>query len=355
MSNNEKEEVNQLENIFNTIFSETLVTIFLWVLAIYFVLSNSIDITRNDGKNFYTKVANVIVLIVVFAYIFSSYYDLSKEQRENYATHLNESLKKFLKNSGSLLETGLFGLILYGLAFIIRLGTNDTQNPSSINVLMTLTIIVFVILVTVVFIREILNIPIIDILFGSFGKLVSTEEEKEETTNDTESNVTENENGNGNQEVYNVSNNLYSYDEAPYVCKALGGRLATYDEIEKSYNNGAEWCNYGWSADQMALFPTQKETWNELQTNEDYKNACGRPGINGGFIANPNIKYGVNCYGVKPDPTKMEEEMMEANKETVIPRSREQVKMDRRVEFWKENASKLLNINSFNKDKWSRY
>ena len=181
MSNNEKEEVNQLENIFNTIFSETLVTIFLWVLAIYFVLSNSIDITRNDGKNFYTKVANVIVLIVVFAYIFSSYYDLSKEQRENYATHLNESLKKFLKNSGSLLETGLFGLILYGLAFIIRLGTNDTQNPSSINVLMTLTIIVFVILVTVVFIREILNIPIIDILFGSFGKLVSTEEEKEET------------------------------------------------------------------------------------------------------------------------------------------------------------------------------
>ena len=78
-------------------------------------------------------------------------------------------------------------------------------------------------------------------------------------------------------------------------------------------------------------------------------------GINGGFIANPNIKYGVNCYGVKPDPTKMEEEMMEANKETVIPRSREQVKMDRRVEFWKENASKLLNINSFNKDKWSRY
>ena len=140
MSNNEKEEVNQLENIFNTIFSKTLVTIFR-VLAIYFVLSNSIDITRNDGKNFYTKVANVIVLIVVFAYIFSSYYDLSKEQRENYATHLNESLKKFLKNSGSLLETGLFGLILYGLAFI-RLGTNDTQNPSSINVLMTLTIIV---------------------------------------------------------------------------------------------------------------------------------------------------------------------------------------------------------------------
>ena len=34
MSNNEKEEVNQLENVFNTMFSETLITILLWVLAI---------------------------------------------------------------------------------------------------------------------------------------------------------------------------------------------------------------------------------------------------------------------------------------------------------------------------------
>lgn len=353
MSNNEKEEVNQLEDVFNTIFSETLITIVLWVLAIYFVMSNSINVTRNDGKIFYTKIANVLVIIIIFAYIFSGYYDLTKEQRQNYATHLNEKMKKFLQNSGSLLETGLFGLILYGLAFVIRLGTNDNENPSSINFLMTLTLVVFVILVTVIFIREILNIPIIDIIFGSFGKMVSTEKENDDSDNESEEN--ESENNDDNKEVYNVSNNLYSYDEAPYVCKALGGRLATYDEIEKSYNNGGEWCNYGWSADQMALFPTQKETWNELQTNEDYKNACGRPGINGGFISNPNIKYGVNCYGEKPDPTEMEERMMDVNKETVVPRSREQVKMDRRVEFWKENASKLLNINSFNKDKWSRY
>lgn len=345
MSSNEKEEVNQLENVFNTIFSETLITVFLWVLAIYFVMNSIINVSKNDGKSSSIKVANVIIILVVFAYIFNDYYDLTKDQRENYATHLNESLKKFLQNSGSLLETGLFGLILYGLAFVIRLITGDSENPSSLNTLLTLTIVVFVLLITVVFIREVLNIPIIDILFGSFGKLVTVEEE-DKKDNDSKEDV---------DEVYNVSNNLYSYDEAPYVCKALGGRLATYDEVEKSYNNGGEWCNYGWSVDQMALFPTQKETWNELQTNEDYKHACGRPGINGGFISNPNIKYGVNCYGKKPSPTDMEEKMLEAKKDSVVPRSREQVKMDRRVEFWKENASKLLNINSFNKDKWSRF
>ena len=244
MSSNEKEEVNQLENVFNTIFSETLITVFLWVLAIYFVMNSIINVSKNDGKSSSIKVANVIIILVVFAYIFNDYYDLTKDQRENYATHLNESLKKFLQNSGSLLETGLFGLILYGLAFVIRLITGDSENPSSLNTLLTLTIVVFALLITVVFIREILNIPIIDILFGSFGKLVTVEEEDKKDNDSKED----------DDEVYNVSNNLYSYDEAPYVCKALGGRLATYDEVEKSYNNGGEWCNYGWSVDQMALF-----------------------------------------------------------------------------------------------------
>jgi hypothetical protein len=37
-----------------------------------------------------------------------------------------------------------------------------------------------------------------------------------------------------------------------------------------------------------------------LQGNNATKNACGRPGINGGYFANPNIKFGANCYGVKP-------------------------------------------------------
>lgn len=344
MSNTEKTEENQLENMFNSIFSETLVTIFLWVVAIYFIMNSAIAIRRDDGKNTYSKMTDVVIILLIFAYIFNSYYELSKDQRENYATYLNESAKSFLQNSGSLLEVGLFGLILYGLAFIIKLMTGDNSNPSSLNFLMAITVFVFIMVASIVFIREILNIPIIEILFGSFGKLVSTEEKEESEEKNEEK-----------DEVYNVSNNLYSYDEAPYVCKALDGRLATYDEVEQAYINGGEWCNYGWSVDQMALFPTQKETWNELQTNKDYKHACGRPGVNGGFISNPNIKYGVNCYGKKPNPSKMEEDMLEAKKDSVVPRSREQVKMDRRVDFWKENASKLLNINSFNTNKWSRF
>jgi hypothetical protein len=51
----------------------------------------------------------------------------------------------------------------------------------------------------------------------------------------------------------------------------------------------------------MALYPTQESTWSLLQTEiqESKRTACGRPGINGGYF-DPKLKFGVNCYGVKP-------------------------------------------------------
>jgi hypothetical protein len=155
-------------------------------------------------------------------------------------------------------------------------------------------------------------------------------------------------------EVFNISNNLYSYDDAQAICKAYDARLATYDEIETAYNNGAEWCNYGWSSGQMAFFPTQKETWNELQNSETHKNSCGRPGVNGGYFANPNIKFGVNCYGVKPEPTQTDLDMMNTKQLRPYPRTEAEKAMDEKVEYWKNNMEGNLNVNSFNRVKWSR-
>jgi hypothetical protein len=155
--------------------------------------------------------------------------------------------------------------------------------------------------------------------------------------------------------VFNVSNNYYTYDDARAVCKAFDSRLATYDEIEKAYDHGAEWCNYGWSEGQMAYFPTQKSTWKKLQESELNKNSCGRPGINGGHFSNPNIKFGVNCFGKKPKPTDLEKNMMEAQQDTPIPKTEEEIVLDEKVKYYKENGDQLLQLNSFSKDKWSRY
>jgi hypothetical protein len=92
------------------------------------------------------------------------------------------------------------------------------------------------------------------------------------------------------KQVFNIPENTFVYPDAKAVCKAYGARLATYQEVEEAYRDGGEWCNYGWSDGQMALFPTQQKTFDKLQKIEGHENDCGRPGVNGGYIANPAVK-----------------------------------------------------------------
>jgi hypothetical protein len=103
------------------------------------------------------------------------------------------------------------------------------------------------------------------------------------------------------KEVFYVSGNNYTYNDAPAVCAAYEAELASYDQVMEAYSGGAEWCGYGWTQGGMALFPTQESTWNTLmqENNQKDRTQCGRPGINGGYF-DPNTKFGVNCYGVKP-------------------------------------------------------
>ena len=49
-----------------------------------------------------------------------------------------------------------------------------------------------------------------------------------------------------------------------------------------------------------------------------HEHDCGRPGINGGYIKNPNVKFGVNCYGIKPKKNKKDEEYMIALNNTPV-------------------------------------
>ena len=152
-------------------------------------------------------------------------------------------------------------------------------------------------------------------------------------------------------QVFNIPGNTYGYQDAKALCSAYGSRLATYSEVEDAYKNGGEWCNYGWSDGQMALFPTQQKTFDNLQKIEGHKNDCGRPGVNGGYMANPGLKFGVNCYGYKPRMTPTEEELM-AN-EPLYPKTAKDIAMEHRVNYWKDKLSEIL-VSPFNSNSWSR-
>lgn len=150
-------------------------------------------------------------------------------------------------------------------------------------------------------------------------------------------------------EVFHIGENVYDYEEAKILCKAYDAELASYDQIEKAYNNGAEWCSYGWSKGQMALYPTQKSTYQELQKYPGNENNCGRPGINGGYIKNPKAKFGVNCYGTKGSPSDKERQMMKQGR--IIP-SLPVTKENKKLDFYRRNINKIVK-KPFNNDKWS--
>ena len=156
---------------------------------------------------------------------------------------------------------------------------------------------------------------------------------------------------NHGEQVFNIPGNYYNYSNAKAVCNAYGARLAKYDEIENTYKNGGEWCNYGWSEGQMALFPTQGKTFDLLQGVKDHENDCGRPGINGGYIANPEVRFGVNCYGNKPRMTKEDEEYMDAVHP--IPQTQEDAAFQKDVDYWKTQVDQMV-VAPFNYDTWSK-
>jgi hypothetical protein len=107
------------------------------------------------------------------------------------------------------------------------------------------------------------------------------------------------------KEVFHIANQDYTYEQSKCKCESYGSRLATKQEIIDAYNKGANWCTYGWSEKQSAYYPVQKCEWDKIDKENERlpkksKKYCGIPGINGGHFANPLLKFGINCYGIKP-------------------------------------------------------
>jgi hypothetical protein len=152
-------------------------------------------------------------------------------------------------------------------------------------------------------------------------------------------------------QVFNIPKNDYVYADAQALCSAYGSRLATYQEMEDAYENGGEWCNYGWSEGQMALFPTQQKTYDTLQKIEGHENDCGRPGVNGGYISNPAIRFGVNCFGYKPRMTPEEEDIMATR--PIYPKTEKDKAIEDRVKYWKDKLNEII-VSPFNHNTWSR-
>jgi len=328
----------------SSIFNKANLMLLFWFLAIYIIGYLFVGIIFKRGTSHYI---DAIIFVVLFTVGVATVYSMSEQDQETMIGQFFTYIMDYLNQPSSIVSVGIFIVVFYIVVYIS--GTQMTEDSKSvfISLIENIAWITFFILLVVEFFKVFFHISLIDLLLGNMANIVDEIWDKipdalPDHTGSIEHAPTVQKN-----EVFNVDNNLYTYDDAQAICSSYDARLATYDDVEKSYNEGGEWCNYGWSANQMALFPTQKSTWNDLQNTTDHKHDCGRPGINGGYIANPYVKFGVNCFGKKPEPTQADLDKM--NAANLYPPSPDDVALKDNIAKWKAST---LHINSFNHNQW---
>jgi len=149
----------------------------------------------------------------------------------------------------------------------------------------------------------------------------------------------------GGKQVFNIAQNMYTFGDAEPLCRAFGAELATYDQVKDAHAAGADWCNYGWVKGQLAVYPTQKSTYEKLQHGtEEERMSCGLPGLNGGYFPNADQRFGVNCYGPRPAESALDERVQMEETSNIA--------FDREVNRFKSERDSIA-VNPWNGKQWS--
>lgn len=254
----------------------------------------------------------------------------------------------FGKTKISFIMLLIFVVVIYIMIFSVLNGINTTNNVGGNYVVLLIEIMLWLILIYVVYINiKKYNNDNVDFqakMENLFNSKISELTINSDTNKVKDETPVQCEDSDDGKEVFHIASNDFTFNEARDICDKYNSRLANYDEIENAYRNGANWCSYGWSKDQLALFPTQKSLFNELKQIPGHENDCGRPGINGGYFKNKNLKFGVNCYGVKPKAKKKDIDYTHAVNHTPLLNKKDKDS---------ETIQNKYIIAPFNKDKWT--
>jgi hypothetical protein len=257
---------------------------------------------------------------------------------------------------GPMLLIGSIAIIIIYYYIFSSLGNNDDGSASDIKVFFeTILWLLFIVLLLLNGISYIFGIDLLKTFDLNFGSEHDDEGQELKEGGDDEDTSDEEDDELKvmlKEQVFHLPENKYNYEDAKAICKAYGARMATYDDMSKAYNKGADWCTYGWSDEQMALFPTQEEKWERLQKMKGHEQDCGRPGINGGYIYDAEMKYGANCYGAKKPITDRDAKRMRQKPE--IRKTKKELEFEDRVTYWK-SKTKDITMSPFNHDNWSMF
>jgi len=160
------------------------------------------------------------------------------------------------------------------------------------------------------------------------------------------------------KEVFLIYNKV-NYLQAKELCKVYNGRLATKEDLEEAFKDGANWCTWGWLDGEKIGYPVQEKFWSFIE--KKHKGHCGpTAGINIIDNIDPLKVYSVTCYGNKPKKSKndidLELVLNEVNADDSLQTEIDKCKKAKKEEEqkkWIDEEKKNIRIVTFNESKWS--
>ena len=367
--------VDDIKLSVSSIFTKSNFILLICFLIVYFILFYIIKFFSNDDTEnkvnaqlAMSRTIDIFVSVIFITILIMMYYSLNQTEKNDIIGQMLLWTKNFFDDPTTPFSFIIFILIFYTIIYVLQIPMTPETKPFTIGIIESKLFIVLICVLIINFFKYVFGISLMNLMFGANNELVKLWHKLPDefhydacgnqivSVKDNSGNIAVPVLDTPKEEVFNISNNLYTYDDAISICKSFDSKLATYDQIEDAYNKGGEWGTYGWSENQMILFPTQKDTWNKLQKIKGHENDRGRPGVNGNYISNAQMLFGVNCYGIKPSSTVDDlNRLKHSNTEPVQPKTTQDVIMDAKVKYWRENQNTMLILNSFNKDKWSEF
>jgi hypothetical protein len=160
------------------------------------------------------------------------------------------------------------------------------------------------------------------------------------------------------KEVFLIYNKV-NYLQAKELCKIYSGRLATKEDLEDAFKDGANWCTWGWLDGEKIGYPVQEKFWTFIE--KRHKGHCGpTAGINIIDNIDPLKVYSVTCYGKKPKKSKNDIDLELVLNEVNVDDSLQaeidkckKAKEEAQQKKWIDEEKKNIRIVNFNESKWS--
>ena len=121
-------------------------------------------------------------------------------------------------------------------------------------------------------------------------------------------------------------------------------------------------CNYGWTEGKTAYYPIQQEFLRKADDNTKKRCGRGKSGLIGGLFKDTNLKFGANCYGIRPGPRgekikyEVSSPIQSAHKEIISDIQKATKKDQDTVQKYKDMIQMgQIDVQPFNTLKWSEY